>query len=126
MRVSLFVAGVLTQIFIYPRSATLRRRVSGSISRLSWKFKLPGCFWNVLQSERSFYVGARIGEPITYCALQASRNTEIGVTFGYTATMVALVLCIFDQSLVLWLVTEMKTLRYNIAQVLAVQLRGAF
>ena len=55
-----------------------------------------------------------------------NRNAEIGVTLGCAAAAVALILGVFEKSLVLLFIAEMKTLGYEIAQVLAMQPRVAF
>lgn len=65
------------------------------------------------------------GEPASYRTSQAIRNTEIGITFGCAAATNALILRVFDQRLVLLLIAEMKALRYDIAQMLAMHPRAA-
>ncbi len=58
--------------------------------------------------------------------LQGNGNTEIGVALGRAAAMIALVSGIFDKCPVFLLITEIKSLGYNIAQVPRMQLRVAF
>jgi hypothetical protein len=59
-------------------------------------------------------------------SLQFSRLTKIIFAIGRTATVLTFELRVFDQSLVLLLVTKMKTLGYNVAQVLAVRVTFTF
>jgi hypothetical protein len=69
---------------------------------------------DLLTVARDVTIGAPT--PASYCALQGSRNTKIGVACGSAPTVIALVSGIFHESLILLLVTYVETLRYHIAQ----------
>ncbi len=57
--------------------------------------------------------------------LQVNGNTKIGIARGYAPAAMALVQGVFDESLVLGLIADMKTLRYHIAQVFGMYSRAA-
>ncbi|MHC4539651.1 MAG: hypothetical protein ACYS74_07700, partial [Planctomycetota bacterium] len=54
-----------------------------------------------------------------------NRDTEIAISLGYAAAMIAPILWLFDQSLVLLHIAQMKSLRYDIAQMLGMRLGTA-
>ena len=58
-------------------------------------------------------------------ALQVNRNTKIGIARGYAFAVLAYVPGVLDESFVLGLVADMKTLRYHIAQVFGMYSRAA-
>jgi len=49
--------------------------------------------------------------------LQVNRNTKTGFARGYAPAAMATISGVVDESLVLGLIADMKTLRYHIAQV---------
>jgi len=58
--------------------------------------------------------------------LQFSRLTKIVFAIGHTATVLAFEFRVFDQGFVLLLVSKMKSLGYNVAEVPAVRVTFAF
>ncbi len=61
----------------------------------------------------------------SFSSLQVNGNTKIRVTRGYAPAAIALVPGVFDESLVLGLVADMKTLRHHVAQVVGMRSRAA-
>jgi hypothetical protein len=59
----------------------------------------------------------RMGKPTSCCALKVNRNTKTGLACGYAPAAMATISGVFDESLVLLLVADMKALRYHVAQV---------
>jgi hypothetical protein len=66
------------------------------------------------------------GDGLLVDFLQFSRLTKILFAVGHTATVLTFELRVFDQGLVLLLIAKMKSLGYNVAEVLAVRVTFAF
>lgn len=85
-------------------------------------YRFSYCFWLAISAVfESLSSKGLLGD-----LLQFSRLTKIVFAIGHTAAVLAFELRVFDQGFVLLLVSKVKTLGYNVAEVLAVRVTFAF